>query len=139
MSDFLEPVRKNLKVIVVAAVAAIAVAVAVGFIIGMSQRKPAFEELEAMPFTAGTKEPVQGVTGLLIPQPVFPRIAADDEHGTLSFDRHPEFIDEIELMPVKLSELIMHRERGVQSEVKPFQFMGEELDILTSVNEIAEP
>jgi hypothetical protein len=42
-------------------------------------------------------------------------------------------------MSATLSELIQQRARDVQADVKPFEFMGEELDILTYESEIAEP
>jgi hypothetical protein len=139
LSDPLEPIKKHFKIIVAAVLAALVMAVAIGVIVGLHGGRSEGETFEEMTIRTGMAEPEQDSSGLLMPQPVLPPIAETGEEDILYLDRHPEFIEEIEPAASTLSELIQHRGRGVQSDVKPFEFMGEELDILTKESEIAEP
>ena len=138
MSDLLEPITRNLKLIIVLVLAALAIAVAVGVLVGLSGRPSELDITEEKPARAGSPAD-RDETGLLVPAPVLPPIAEDAEGALPYLDQHPEFIDEIEPMSATLSELIQQRARDVQADVKPFEFMGEELDILTYESEIAEP
>ena len=139
MSDLLEPITRNLKLIIVLVLAALAIALAVGVLVGLSGRPSGLDIIEEVPARAGSAAADRDETGLLLPAPVLPPSAEDAEGALPYLDQHPEFIDEIEPMPATLSELIQQRARDVQADVKPFEFMGEELDILTYESEIAEP
>jgi hypothetical protein len=139
LSDLLEPITKNLKLIIVLVLAALAIAVAVGVLVGLSGRPSGLDIAEEVPPRDGVAAADLDETGLLLPAPVLPPIAEDAEGAIPYLDQHPEFIDEIEPMPAALSKLIQQRARDVQADVKPFEYMGEELDILTYKNEIAEP
>jgi hypothetical protein len=139
LSDPLESITKNLKVIVVAALAAFVIAAIIGVLVGLRGHRSGGETFEEMSIRTGLAVPEQDASGLLMPQPALPPIAENEEEDILYLDRHPEFIEEIEPVASTLSELIQHRGRGVQSDMKPFEFMGEELDILTYESEIAEP
>jgi hypothetical protein len=146
LSDLLEALRKYAMVIALAAAAAVLVAVAIGVLIGLTRRQSSPGVLGEV--RSGRQAAQSAQTGsstenrasdVLVPGPIRPLLAEEEDSALLYFDRHPEFIDTIEPLSVGLSDLIEQRRRGVQSEVKPFIFMGEELDILTLENELAEP
>ncbi len=128
-----------MKIIIPAAAIVIFLAVLIGVVIGLSRRPEVVEtgvEKSLIPpeTTVGRDE-----SGLLIPDPVFMRLFQDDAPETFYFDHHPEYIESFELRHVKVSELLEYRRRGVEVHFKPFQIEGEEYDILTFEDELAEP
>jgi hypothetical protein len=140
LSDLLSPIRDNFKIIIIAALIAVMFAVIVGVALGMRGRrseKGSRSEEQVRPESNVSVERDAG--DLLIPPPLLPRFPGEEEAALSYLDRHPEFIDEIELRETRSSELIQHRSRGVEADVKPFRFMGEELEILTYENELMEP
>jgi hypothetical protein len=140
LSDLLSPIREHFKVIMIAAVVAVAIAVIVGLALGMRGRRTEQGAWSEEQVRTESNVSVERDTGdLLIPPAMLPRFAGEEEAAFSYFDRHPEFIDEIELRETSPSELIQHRRRGVEADVKPFRFMGEELEVLTYENELMEP
>ena len=55
------------------------------------------------------------------------------------FDEDESKTSELELIPVKISELLRYRKIGLESNIKAFQFNNEELDIITGKIELVEP
>ena len=139
MNNFISALRSNIKIIITAAAIVIVLAILIGVFIGLSRRPVVMEtgietSLMSRETTMGRDE-----TGLLIPGPVFLRLFQDDAPETFYFDHHPEYIESFELKQVKVSELLEYRRRGVEVHFKPFQIEGEEYDILTFKDELAEP
>ncbi len=139
MNDVLSIIRKNLKLIIFIALGCILFSAVLGLVIGLLRNPSQSDYLDEIELSAEEGRTRERDVGFIMPAPIIPNLGDDDLEHTFYFDRHPEFIDSIEMIPIKISELIRYRKRGLQSDLKPFEFMGEELDILTTQDELAEP
>jgi hypothetical protein len=139
LNDILSIIRKNSKLILFAALGCILLSAALGLAIGLLRNPSQPDFLDEIERMAEESRPGEKDIGFIMPAPIVPGFGGEDLDHTFYFDRHPEFIDNIEMVPVKISELILYRKKGLQLDLKPFEFMGEELDVLTTQDELAEP
>jgi hypothetical protein len=139
LNDFLEPLKQKWRFILIAGALLILISSVIGVSIGIAKRgsstnvEPQFEVSEKGKI-GGEEKP-----GLILPEPVTPELV-DPRGAHLSyFDFHSELFEEMTPVQIKNSDLIRTKRLGLTSDVKPFYFMGEELDILTHEDEISEP
>ena len=76
---------------------------------------------------------------LFIPEPVLPQVSDQFFDYSFYFDQNKDYIKSMELLPVKISELLKYRRIGITSDIKPFQINNKELDIIIQKDELAEP
>lgn len=139
LNDFLEPLKQRWRFILIAGALLILISSVIGVSIGIAKRgtstnvEPHIEVSEKEKIGGGEKP------GFILPKPLTPELV-DPQTAHLSyFDLHYELFDEMTPVQIKNSDLIRTKRLGLTSDVKPFYFMGEELEILTHEDEIAEP
>lgn len=143
MNEILEWIKANTRLVMIGAIVIIVLSTAIGFLLGLTKRErgtgesfeldAAGERLTASSLTENKDLP------LLLPAPVIPTLDEASFKYSFYLDEDDSKTDELELIPVKISELLKYREIGIESNIKAFQFNNEELDIITGKNELVEP
>lgn len=143
MNEILEWIKANTRLVMIGAIVIIVLSTAIGFLLGLTKRErgtgesfeldAAGERLTASSLTENKDLP------LLLPAPVIPTLDEASFKYSFYLDEDDSKTDELELIPVKISELLKYREIGFESNIKAFQFNNEELDIITGKNELVEP
>ena len=127
----------------IGAIVVIVLSTMIGFLLGLTKREhptgegfkldAAGERLTASSLTENKDRP------LLLPAPVIPSLDEAIFKYSFYLDGDDSKTDGLELIPVKISELLKYREIGIEFHIKAFQFNNEELDIITGKNELVEP
>ena len=138
LSDIVQAVHDNMRLVLIGGLAALVFAVALGLVLGLSRRIPADrtdmqEILHGDGPLAGSDEP-----NLLMPPPAVPPEARSGSRYLFTLDDTTP-IEELDTVPVSVSELLANRKQGLEADFKPFVYLGEELDVLWTVKEIVEP
>ena len=143
MNEILEWIKANTRPLLIGSIVIIVLSATVGFLLGVTKREsPAGENHEPVAaeerLAAGSLNENKGLQ-LFLPEPVIP--ALDDANFKYSFylDGDDSEIEELELIPIKFSELLKYRKIGFESNIKAFQFNNEELEIITGKDELVEP
>lgn len=143
MNKLIEWVKENIILAVIVSVGLLFISATVGFTIGIVKRRSAgkesFEIGVSRDFFQENTMPVKKQQSLLLPKPLI--LTADEEYYEYSFylDRDESNINELSIIPVKLSELLKYRDIGLKSDIKVFQFQNEELDVVIKKDELAQP
>lgn len=143
MNKLIEWVKENVILAVIVSVGLLFISAAVGFTIGIVKRRSAgkesFEIGVSRDFFQENTMPVKKQQSLLLPKPLI--LTAGGEYYEYSFylDRDESNINELSIIPVKLSELLKYRDIGLKSDIKVFQFQNEELDVVIKKDELAQP
>ena len=138
LNDFLEWIRENSKTVIIIFVGMLVVSVLIGILSGSAKRRTeALETFSPEKQIMETKSDESEVE-LLIPGPIVPV-----ERGILEysffFDQDYFNVDELELVPVKTSELLNSRGIGKEDDVRSFHLGGQEQGVLTLTDELSEP
>ncbi len=125
----------------IGAIVVIALSTSIGFLLGLTKREHPSGKSFELDAAGG---PASSLTEnrdrlLLLPAPVIPHLDEASFKYSFYFDEDNSITGELELIPVKISELLKYREIGIESNIKAFQFNNEELDIITGKNELVEP
>jgi len=143
LNDFISMLKENPRIVLFGAIGILLFSVIIGVVIGVVKRHSALKGVrQAVQEERLISEPIlpkERLAGVLIPDPVIPDLDIGVSDFMLYFDQQSNMLESMEMIPVKLSDLIKNRARGLDAEIMGFLFMGEELDILTNVDEIAEP
>lgn len=75
---------------------------------------------------------------LLLPEPVVPSLT-DSSPYSFYFDGDYYDIDEEELIPVTVSEMLQSGRSAEDAGIEPFSILGTELEVLTATDELSEP
>lgn len=133
-NELMKQLSRNPRNLVLIMVGVLALSVLIGLLVGLARRKALLREMRA-----GIEETVEPRTekpaGLLLPDPVsLPGETDADFHFYLE-----EHGPDLELLPIRVSDLLKNRSVGVEVDFKPFVYSGEELDVLSPQHELAEP
>jgi hypothetical protein len=143
LNDLFEWVKANARLVLLGTIAAILLSIVIGFLLGLAKRGRSPEsriQIDAVdePVTesilAEKKEKI-----MLLPRPVIPILNEGKNKYSFYLDGDNSEAGRLELIPVKISDLLRHREIGLDLDIKAFQFNNEELDIITDKNELVEP
>ena len=143
MNEIFEWVKTNSRLVLFGTVAAIVLSTFIGFLLGLSKREPAPEtkvqiDIADEAINAGSLKEIKGKR-LLLPEPVIPILNEVKNKYSFYLDEDRSSAKGLELIPEKISDLLKHRDIGLDSDIKAFQFNNEELDIITDKTELAEP
>ena len=144
MNEILEWIKANTRLVLISSIIIIVLSASIGFFLGVTRRERlAGENYEhdaaGERFTAGSFTENKDMP-LFLPKPVIPDLdGANFKYSFYLDDNDDSEIGELELIPVKFSELLKYREIGFESNIKAFQFNNEELDIITGKDELVEP
>lgn len=133
-SELMHRLFENPRILVLAAGGVLLLSVLIGLFAGLARRQDLLRSMRD-----GLEETVPNVerepAGLLLPGPV-PPPGGENQKYRFHLEEHGPDLD---LLPVKVSDLLRNRAVGVDVEYKPFIYSGEELDVLSPENELAEP
>ncbi len=142
LNELIDWIKENSRLVIIGVCALLILSAAVGAIIGVGKRKSAedltsvsMEEKTLLSPSIWEKEGVQ----LLLPEPYTPRPERKFLEYTSYIEVHKDDLEKIHLLPIKLSDILQFRLPGEPVDIKPFRFNDEELDIVTTSNELAEP
>lgn len=143
MNNFIEWINENIRVVILFSLGLVLLSFVIGLSIGLAKRKSQREKL----LTIKQEQRVLNEKSILtkkektflMPKPVIPPIGKGFSGYEFHFSQNDINIENLELIPIKLSELLKYSRIGLTPEIEPFQFSGEELEVLIYKNEIAEP
>lgn len=133
-SELAKKFTGNPRNLVLVAAGVLALSVLIGLFAGLAGRKTLLRDMRAGIEEAPRPTIVEHV-GMLLPAPV---LLPDDGDRTFHFFLEEQGPD-LDLLPVRVSDLLRNRAVGVEVECKPFIYSGEELDVLSPQHELAEP
>ena len=138
LNDFIEWIKENSKTVIVIFIGMIIISVVIGALSGSAKRRS--EELETFSVERQIMEtePEETEVEFLIPGPIIPVESGNLEYS-FYFDQDYFNVDELELIPIKTSELLKSRGIGKEDDVRSFHLGGEEQDVLSVVDELSEP
>lgn len=142
MNNFLEWIKSNTRIVIITFLGLVIISAIIGFGVGVVKRQPSSESMvsiEQEQISIEEYVPDNREQLLFIPQPVVPQINGEKSEYSFYYNQKNLKLDDLELVPAKPSELIESKDFGIESDIKAFQFMGEELDILTEKEELFEP
>ncbi len=139
MNDLLEPLRRRSKLIIIAGTGLVLLSVVLGIAIGLAKRSTALNREPKIPLSEVDTIQGEDKPGPIVPPPLAPDLVENPSGYFSYFDLHYELIEEMAPIPLSNEDLLRYRRPGLTSDVRPFNFMGEELDILTYDKELAEP
>jgi hypothetical protein len=133
-NELVKQLARNPRNLVFIAVGVLTLSVLIGLMVGLARKKALLMEMRA-----GIEETVETRSekplGFALPDPVsIPDETDADFH--LYLEEHGPAL---ELLPIRVSDLLKNRNVGVEVDFKPFVFSGEELDVLSPQHELAEP
>ena len=142
MNELLNWIKENVRIVIIGFALLFIIVTALGFLFGTMKRRSLIEdtfspelEIEISNFTLSE----DGKPELFIPEPVLPQVHDQFVDYSFYFDQNKDFINNVELLPVRISELLKYRRLGIASDIKPFQIHNREFDIITQRDELAEP
>lgn len=142
MNELLNWIKENVRVAIIGFALLFIIVTALGFFLGTMKRRSRIEdtfspelEIEISSFTLSE----DGKPELFIPEPVLPQVSDQFVDYSFYFDQNKAFIRNMELLPVRISELLKYRRIGIKSDIKPFQINNKEFDIIIQRDELAEP
>jgi hypothetical protein len=138
LNDLLEWIREHSKTVIIIFIGMLIISVIIGILSGSAKRRietlETFSPEKQLMETKSEESEVE----LLIPRPIIPF-----ERGILEysffFDQDYFNVDELELIPVKTSELLKSRGIGKEDDVRSFHLGGQEQGVLTVADELSEP
>ncbi len=141
MNNFLEWIKSNTRIVIITLLGLVIISIIIGFGVGVVKRQPSESRVSIEEEQISIEEYVQNKREqlLFIPQPVVPQINGEKPEYSFYYNQKNLILEDLEVIPAKLSELIESKDFGIESDIKAFQFMGEELDILTEKEELFEP
>jgi hypothetical protein len=156
LNEFLEWLRKNVRLLAACAAGLLALSVLIGLLIGRAQRGvyggPRTPRGRRQDMTQSGRSQSGGVKGvpqtgeragepnpLILPPPIVPGFEEGVPSYSFILDRADAVLMDMEPVPLKISDLLANRAAEVQPDVKPFTFNNEEFDVLVETNELAEP
>ena len=142
MNNFYNWIKNNTRLVMIIMILII-LSAAVGFTIGTIKRRAyrkdiSFSDMEIDSLTSSALSDNQKPP-FLMPEPVVPHIGDQFLKNLFYFDQNDSDLEKLKMIPVRISELLKYRDIGITSDIKPFQFHNEELDIITKKEELAEP
>jgi len=143
LNEIVEWIKANTRQVMIGAIVVIVLSTTIGFLLGLAQRERGTEESFELD-AAWEKLTASSLTEnkdrqLLLPAHVIPPLDKASFKYSFYFDEDDSKTGELELIPVKISELFKYRKIGLESNIKAFQFNNEELNIITGKNELVEP
>lgn len=143
MNKLIEWISENIVLAVIATVVLLFISTTVGFTIGAVKRRAAgkesFETGVGRDLHQENALPVKKQQSLLLPGPSIPAAGGENDEYSFYLDRDESNINALNIIPVKISELLRYRDIGFKSDIKAFQFQNEELDVLIKKDELAQP
>ena len=142
MNEFLNWIKENVRITIIGLALLFIIVTALGFLLGTIKRRSMIEdtfspELEIEISSSTLSD--DGRPKLFIPEPVLPQVHDQFVDYSFYFDQNKDFINNVELLPVRISELLKYRRIGITSDIKPFQIHNKEFDIIIQRDELAEP
>jgi hypothetical protein len=125
--------RDNPGIILAAAAVLSVIIIVAGLAIGLAKRN-AKSDLEPVTQGKTPERAADAEAGFLLPDPVQPP-GEEDPYVYYLETNGPD----LELLSVRVSDLLKNRSLGVEVDFQPFVFNGEELGILRPADELAEP
>ena len=143
MNEIFEWVKANVRIVLLGTIAAIVISILIGFLLGLAKSRPD-PEARIRIDTIDEQIAAESLTKkrekrLLLPAPVIPILNEVKNKYSFYLDEDISNASGLELLPAKISDLLKHRDIGLDSDIKAFQFNNEELDIITDKNDLAEP
>jgi hypothetical protein len=134
--DIVENLSKKPKVLIFGALVLLLVALLSGIVLGLGRRS---SDAGGETDRSVLAEDGQGnsLSGILMPDPILPLTPSSEGDAIYHFDEMK--LQELQLVEPRLSELLTHGRLGLEIDVTPFIYMGEELDILSPEDNLAEP
>ena len=142
MNELLNWIKENVRVAIIGFVLLFIIVTALGFFLGTMKRRSRIKEAfspELEIEISSLPSSVEGRPELFIPEPVLPQVSDQFFDYLFYFDQNKDHIKNMELLPVKISELLKYRRIGITLDIKPFQFHNVELDVIIQRDELAEP
>jgi hypothetical protein len=133
LNDLFRWAQENWKLMLGVLLVLVVLSSTLGFIFGTLKKRSREQRYSLSEIEKGLPQAPEGeLPGVLLPAPVVP-----------SFSFYFELTDpspqESTPPPVRVSELLRYRDRGVESDVRAFRFESEEFEVLTKKEELAEP
>jgi hypothetical protein len=138
LNEFLEWMRKNAMALAAGAAGLLVLSAVIGFVIGRSQRGSATRNGEAKEVQPNGVR-FETSNSSMLPAPIVPDIDEGSPSFSFILDGADAFLADMELLPLRYSDLLANRAADVQPHVKPFVLNNEEFDVLMEANELAEP
>jgi hypothetical protein len=133
-SELMHRLFESPRVLVLAAGGVLLLSVLIGLFAGLARRQDLLRSMrDGLEETAPPAE--REPAGLLLPDPLSPP-GGEYQKYRFHLEEHGPGLD---LVPVRVSDLLRNRAVGVDVEYKPFIYSGEELDVLSPEHELAEP
>jgi hypothetical protein len=138
LNEFLEWIRDNVKTLIVVFIGMLVISVFIGILSGSAKRRAEVRTTFSPEQLITEKEPEEAELELLMPEPVMP---FESEASEYSFFFNADYfnVNELELLPIKTSDLLKNRGIGKEDDVRSFRLGAEELDVLTMGDELSEP
>ncbi|MGQ9617076.1 MAG: hypothetical protein ACUVWJ_11835 [Spirochaetota bacterium] len=139
LNDLLEPLKQKWRFILIAGVLLILISSIIGVSIGIAKKGAVTNVEPKLEVSERGKIGEEEEPRLILPSPITPELVIPRADYLSYFDFHSELFEEMAPVQIKNSDLIRTKRLGLTSDVKPFYFMGEELDVLIYEDEISEP
>jgi hypothetical protein len=141
LNDFSEWIRHNITVIIIVLATSVVLSVVVGSLIGSAAKKrmqPARSSVDIDRAEALSTEFTPPEPSLLLPKPIVPSFIQSSPYS-FYYDGNYYDINEEELLPVTVSELLAGSEAQEDLEIEAFSIWGKEHTVLTLRDELSEP
>ena len=140
LNEFFQWIVDNKKIVFILVACLVLVSTVIGFILGTVKRKSALPQyfLSEIEQSLSEYSEIPRDT-LLLPDPALPPV--NDPFPPFSFyiEQITSTQEEMEALPVRISELLRGRDIGVGVDVQPFLYQNEEYDVLMMKDQLSEP
>lgn len=143
MNELIEWIRRNAGLVLLGIIGLLILSIFIGFVIGTVLRRNRMREIGiGEGKTEAYRErtfPEEGGAEMILPQSVIPELGGDSADYLFFFDQKEPETERLAIIPLEVSELLKSRDIGVSNDVKAFEFHNQVHDVLTDVNELADP
>jgi hypothetical protein len=140
LNEFIQWVVENKKIVFIVIAILVLFSTVLGFILGTVKRKsvlPQYSSTEVEQSLSEYSEILRDT--LLLPDPALPPVSDPFPPFSFYLERTASSKEEMEALPVRVSELIRNRNIGVEIEIQPFIYQNEEHDVLMKQDQLSEP
>ena len=140
MNDLFRWAQENWKLMLGVLLVLVVLSSTLGFIFGTLKKRSREQRYSLSEIEKGLPQAPEGeLPGVLLPAPVVPSVIEPFPSFSFYFELTDPSPQESTPPPVRVSELLRYRDRGVESDVRAFRFESEEFEVLTKKEELAEP
>jgi hypothetical protein len=137
LNSFIDWIRNNTQAVTVIFIVLFFISIGLGFTLGLVKRR---KEASSPEFTVTIpQEAEKNPSPFILPPPIVPGVLNKSSSFSFYFEENLSSIDQMELLPFEIPDLLENSDTGNRSDVKIFRFQDQEFDILMRKDDLAEP